>query len=617
MTGGPGASPVSPYRMVALDLAEGRRDEAWLLRRLEFVDTRLDLADHRLAGILKLYLSAGEFLLDHQRERIERTMLGFRYHWDEPGVDSMCTWSESHQLLFAACEYLAGAALADRTFTNDGRTGAEKRERGAERLRGWMDDRFRYGWSEWLSNTHYELNIVGLSLVADHAPDADLARRAEILLDLLFYDMALHRFEGCFISSAGRAYARQKATPSRAEVNTVLRDVFVEPQPFDPDSLSGIFVGRDRYRLPRVLREVAEADGARTIHTSQGLDVAEVPREIMVRDPGDPAAAEQARIRILWAMEAFTTPDGIGPSIDMIHRAGLGDNHFLGPLARFSAIPFSDRFGPMAVKALNPITQGVCLERANVVTYRTPHYLLSSAQHYHPGEFGDQQHIWQAALPGGISVFATHPGATTLAGAIRPTTPSAWVGNGIEPDVAQTKNVVLALYDTNVRSGYLEGFRHEMSHLYFPFARFDETSLGRTWLAGRRDDTFIGIASLEALEMVTEAEVVQRGRVTGWGVVVTDRGQFGTLSQFVEELRQHPLRLRGSTLTWSSPRHQYALTWRAGLRVDGVRVPTDFLRYDTDWSQTPRFPQEISVRGRHSTLHLSWPDAVREEAPNS
>lgn len=604
----------SPFRTVALDLAEGRRDEAWLLRRLEFIDSRLDLADHRLAGIVKLYLSAGELLLPHQRERIEQTFLRFRYHWDEPGDDSMCTWSESHQILFAACEYLIGDALSDRVFANDGRTGAAKRERAASRLRGWMGDRFRYGWSEWLSNTHYEINIVGLSLVVDHAPDPDLARRAAMLLDVLFYDMALHRFDGRFVASAGRAYARQKARPSRAEVNTVLDDAFVAPQPFDPDALAAIFVGRDKYRIPEVLHEVADASGARTVFTSQGVDTQELMADLSHR-PDSAADASDAALRMLWAMEAFTTPVGMGPSLDAIHRDGLQANRFLAPLARYSGLRVSRRLGALALRTFNPITQGLCLERANVLTYRTPHYLLTSAQHYHPGEFGDQQHIWQAALPGDISVFATHPGATTLASASRPTTPSAWVGNGIEPDVAQSKNVILALYDTNVRPGYFEGFRHELTHLFFPFARFDQTSLGRTWLAGRRDDSLIGLVSLEPLEMVTEAEVVQRGRVTGWGVVVTDRSQFRSLNHFVEELRQHPLRLRGSTLTWTSPRHKYALTWRGAFRVDEVTVRSEYPRYDTDWSHTPRFPDEIVVRGQNSTLRLNWPMATREERP--
>mgnify|MGYP006947039062 CR=1 FL=1 len=43
-------------------------------------------------------------------------------------------------------------------------------------------------------------------------------------------------------------------------------------------------------------------------------------------------------------------------------------------------------------------------------TFRTPQYQLSSIQRYHPGEFGDQQHLWHARLHGGVEVYGTHPG---------------------------------------------------------------------------------------------------------------------------------------------------------------------------------------------------------------
>ncbi|MBL7200967.1 MAG: hypothetical protein ISS56_12540, partial [Anaerolineae bacterium] len=45
----------------------------------------------------------------------------------------------------------------------------------------------------------------------------------------------------------------------------------------------------------------------------------------------------------------------------------------------------------------------------NKVTYRTPDYMLCSAQDYHPGEKGCQQHIWQATLGPDAVAFVTHP----------------------------------------------------------------------------------------------------------------------------------------------------------------------------------------------------------------
>ncbi|HEX2858484.1 MAG TPA: hypothetical protein VHO26_13570 [Propionibacteriaceae bacterium] len=600
----------SPYRTLALDVAEGRRDEAWLTRRLDFIDARLDLSDHRLLGILKLYLRGGDLLRPEQRARIEQTVLGFKYHWRERGNDSMCTWSETHQLLLAVCEYLAGQALPDRHFTNDGRTGVQKRELAERRLRGWLDDRFLYGFSEWLSNTYYEIDIIGLSVLIDHAEDPDLVTRATMVLDLLFYDIALHRFSGRFAASAGRAYSRQKARPSRAEINTILREVFETPQAFDPDDLSSVFIGRDVYQVPHAIRDVAAYTGEVEVRASYGLDVDEVEAEVHRREPHDPEARRDARLRLLWAMEAFTTPEGISATLEEFRRTGIGRNRFLAPLARFDKL--RPALAPVAVRMLNPITQGAALHRANVLTFRTPHYQLSTAQRYQPGRFGDQQHIWQAMLPGDISVFATHPGSTTLGSESRPPTPSGWVGNGINPDVAQHRNVLLASYDTVHRSGYLEGFRHRFSHLHFPFSRFDETSLGERWLAGRRGDSFIGIVSLEPLELVTEAEVLQRGPVTAWAVAVTDRGEFGTLTHLVEALKRHPLQRRGPRLVWSTPTHRFDLVAGGEFLVDGVPESTSYPRYDTPWGRVPRRPTEITVTTPQHTLRLDWVDGLRE-----
>ena len=42
------------------------------------------------------------------KKNIEDVLLNFRYWRDEPGKNSMCYWSENHQVLFATAELLAG-----------------------------------------------------------------------------------------------------------------------------------------------------------------------------------------------------------------------------------------------------------------------------------------------------------------------------------------------------------------------------------------------------------------------------------------------------------------------------------------------------------------------------
>ena len=46
---------------------------------------------------------------------------------------------------------------------------------------------------------------------------------------------------------------------------------------------------------------------------------------------------------------------------------------------------------------------------ANLITYRTPHYMLSSAVDHRAGYGGDQHHIWQATLGPDAVCFTAHP----------------------------------------------------------------------------------------------------------------------------------------------------------------------------------------------------------------
>jgi hypothetical protein len=54
----------------------------------------------------------GSMLSDSQQmlmnTEIRAALLGFEYWLDQPGFDSLCYWSENHQILFATAEYLAG-----------------------------------------------------------------------------------------------------------------------------------------------------------------------------------------------------------------------------------------------------------------------------------------------------------------------------------------------------------------------------------------------------------------------------------------------------------------------------------------------------------------------------
>ena len=65
--------------------------------------------------------------------------------------DSMCHWSENHQILFAATEYLVGITWPDAIFA-DGNSGEKHVELAKERINAWMEQRYNYGFNEYYSN---------------------------------------------------------------------------------------------------------------------------------------------------------------------------------------------------------------------------------------------------------------------------------------------------------------------------------------------------------------------------------------------------------------------------------------------------------------------------------
>ncbi|MGA4669992.1 hypothetical protein ACPCG0_09380 [Propionibacteriaceae bacterium Y1923] len=612
------------YRALAARMCSDPIQRAWLTQMTDFVNARLDLSDHRMLVLLKLLLTSDDVLPDDAREQIRRAVLGFRYSMAEPGRDSMCTWTENHQLLFATSEYLAGQFYPDETFTNDGRTGSMHRASAHVALLAWLDDRYHHGFSEWLSNTYYELMACALVMLVDHAENQDLATRAAMVLDLLMLDLALHRFEGHFQASGGRVHKHQKMNPARAEVESILASAFTSPPRFNHDQLAGVFVARQKYRVPDVIQEIAAADGARQIRTSQGRDIGEALADVdrrLYRAGEDERFA--ALVRTAWGQQAYVTPESISLTMKALRRYQLQENRFMAPLATFDKVrqPAAQR---ALLRTLNPVIQGTALNRANVFTYRTPNYLVSSTQQYQVGQFGDQQHLWHAAFPRDINIFATHPGSTNLPGEGRPPSPSAWVGNGVNPAVGQFNNVVLALHDLRVRRGYLEARRHLYSHLYFPFVKFDETTLGTRVLAGRIGTSLVGIVSLQRMEMVSPTEVVQRGQVTGWALVASDLSEFSSLQGFVTTLKKATLHhLRGalvfnlehsnSSVAPPAP-HEYRLEWKGGFLVDQVAQNPHYWRHDNDWVAAARGADRILVRGRDKTLRLEWTTCTREES---
>lgn len=603
------------------ELASGRPcDEAELLHLCDYVDARHDCADFRALALVKVLHAFGDLVSAPTRERIEASLLGFPWFADEPGTDAMCTWSENHQAIFGVGEYLAGQAMPDRTFAvaphgMSRLTGRQRQARAGVRLRQWCRDRLRHGYTEWLSPTYYEEDIAPLAVLVDHADDPELVQLATMALDLALLDLALHGFRGRLVASAGRCYEASKLDPSSSGVNELVRHAFgaspddPEPErPFEPGNVGALFTHRTRYEVPEALQAIAATEGRVEVEESFGLDCDEIAEHFDVRDPWTAGL-------YAWAQQAFTTPATVQLSVDALRAWRMERNAFLRPLAPFTKVPRA--LLPSLVRALNPATQGVAIQRADVRTVRTPHWQVSAAQRHHPREFGDQQHIWQATLPGEVTVFATHPGRAMFDHTARNFSPAEWVGNGRHPDVVSTGNLLLAVHDLRGRRGLLEPPRADFTHLWFPSARFDQVRRGPNWVAGRVGASLIGVVGSHRLEPRGESELRQRGVLTAWGVVCSDTSVVD-FDHFSESLSRQRPRLSDRSSTWNldpvvAEGHRSLELHRDGpALLDGRHLRTRFERLDSPFGRIARHPRVLEVEAGGHRLRLDAEQLTRE-----
>ena len=156
-------SPTDPLGLIAKGAAAERAGETPDLSAAKVADFQEtfakleafeDTGDFDVNRLITLWIRQHEHLDPKLAAAIKEHILGFKYWWTEPTpkgiVDSQYYWTENHQVIFLANEYIAGQTFPDETFTNSGMTGTEHMAHAAERLQKWFDWRARFGFSEWL-----------------------------------------------------------------------------------------------------------------------------------------------------------------------------------------------------------------------------------------------------------------------------------------------------------------------------------------------------------------------------------------------------------------------------------------------------------------------------------
>jgi ribosomal protein S18 acetylase RimI-like enzyme len=592
-------SGFSPFRDIVgvfnqiarLALGRGPLNQDAFRAAIKWINIRRDCADFALAGLLRiLYRYLDSPLLTPQlRKEIEAAILDFCYWYDQPGVRGMCFHTENHQILFHSCELLAGQLFRDDTFRNDGRTGEWHSAHGAELARQWMDQRARFGFSEWLSNCYFEEDLLALLNLYDFSQDPDIRRQAGLLADTLLLEIALHQFRGVMATTHGRTYAPLILHERQASTTAIAWLVFGLGALHPRTNLALAALCTSDYVCPPILHTIAHDQREEiTLRERHGLNVEDASAFGLHPD-------EIADNMFFWACQTARHP-AVRPTA--LRVAQIADDPWLvdfvngvdGPLAACRKL-IEDAGGVFDGDAVN-----TALSEANLITFRTPDYQLSCAQDFRPGKPGYQQHIWQATLAPEAVVFTTHPGTDDESGE-HTSRPNFWAGNRWLPRAAQHRNVAVCVHHVPPDDP------RPYSHAYFPRDRFDQVMQQGNWVLAKKDAGYLALYSQQAARWIEQglyAGVELRADAPDniWICEMGNAAQYGSFENFVRAILAAPIRCDALRAVYTSPTvGEICFGWTGPLTVAGREIPLHgYPRFSNPYGETELNERRYVIR---------------------
>ncbi len=583
---------------------------------MDYVEGRYDVSDFRLQSTTRILYEHSEDVPSTYLDDIKDTVLGFKYWMDQPGEDSMCFWSENHQIMFSASEYLLGHYYQDEIFTNDGLTGLQHKEMGKERVLTWLEQRWLYGFTEYYSNTYYVEDIAPLSNLVDFAPDEEVRIKASIILDLLLYDLATQSYQGTFVSASGRMYENGKKHPDNHSMRSVVENIWDYEVGSERKGMDLNFIYNNNYIVPEVIKEIGNDHNEVIIKASNGLTLEELKEKNLIGQ-NDP------QIMMQWAMEAFTNPEVITNSMKYINNNNMLSNEFLNDFKMVN-ITLLRELGllPLVSKILNPKTNGTAIERGNIYTYKTDDFYMSTAQNHQPGEFADQQHVFTTTLSNTVTVFHQHPAKAIGEGALSGS-PGYWVGYGRFPHSVQDENINLSIYKIPDKTGFMEDGLSYFTHAYFPTTLFDEYTIEGNYAFARVDDTYaalIGKNDLYLGQDITDPSVtstddlIQDGAITYWVTEVSSASLDGTFTEFMTRIKENDINFDSSSLTLQyDSSKQLEVTFKGDFLVDDEVIDTNYKRFDSPYASVLREADTMTISFNNKSLYLDFYNMERRE----
>ncbi len=595
-------------------------NEECMRAALDKMDARLDCADFGMQGILRvLYMFGNSGMLSQGfLDRVKETQLNFKYWPDEladadlTGPDSMCSWSENHHILLCTGAYLAGQYFPDDIFRATGHTGQEKMDIFRPRIIRWLDFRYQTGFSEWLSNCYYNEDFPALLNLIDFCQDEEIVKKATMVVDLMIADMALNQFKGTFGSTHGRSYMGNKHSGQGDSTGAANKLIF-GTNTFGVGNFSAAsFVTSEKYKVPNVFYEIANDSKQIELVNQQRMG-------IRMEDAEDVWGLDFKRLEdgmVFLSFEAYTHPRTINLFMEMMDAYNWWENSFFGPFQRHKDLIDTARtlniMPLVAVFFEKDITRNLRSE-VNIYTYKTPNYMLSSAQDHRKGYGGDQQSIWQATLGKDAVCFTTHPGTDST----EDDTPNYWSGSGNLPRVAQVGNVAIILYDISTKEGLYLTHTEEYTHAYLPRDKFDEIVEQDGWIFAKKGDGYLALWSQQPYVWqnqgeYAEKEIIADGKQNVWLCELGRKADDVGFGGFMERIGKANVKPGYLNVTYDSPSQgTLQFCWLGDLKQNGKPVKlNDYPRYGNPYADAS-FPGDkitFEYNGEHLDLDYTTLD---------
>ena len=608
-------------QLCRLELNRGPIDENSIRASLDHVNARRDCADFSVCGLLRLchQYADSALLPPNLLQDIHSALINFKYWVDEPGHDLMFFWTENHQIMFHSDEYLAGQLFPDTVFPNAGLTGQQHQGKARTKILNWIDLKARIGFSEWDSNCYYDEDMAPLLNLVDFASDPEIQHRAKMLLDVMFFDVAVDSFQGIYGTSHGRTYPRHILKGHGDAMSSAQKIAWDRAAFTSPNGMTAVFLSTSRrYRVPEVIEQIAQDTPEECTNKERHSFDLQNAESLDIR-PDDPEKAMP-----IWGAGMFANRQIANQTLKLADQFQSGCfDVIIRPYIQAVLKTY------VALDAANIPHDGDLdrrtLSEVNKLTYRTPDYQLSCAQDYRKGKLGFQQHIWQATLGSGASVFTLHRGSED--------DKSMKYWQGRLPRAAQIKNCVIAIY--NVPEHPLPGPPTEvpseaggkaapspapseetlLPYTLAAFTRsaFDEVTEQNGWIFGRKTNGYLALRSRQPAQWTPDGifgteGLIANGRQNIWICQLGRKAVDGPFESWCNKISATSVQYDHLSVSYHAPdQGDIQFGWNDPMTLNKNEISLrDYPRFGNPYCHTAYNSGIYDIQYKNQTLHLDF-----------